>query len=199
MNYLAHFALAHPQGLARLGGLIGDFLKGDVVGIYPRDIEIEIILHRRIDSWTDRHELPRKIKRLFPEKQRRFVPILLDIYWDYLLMRHWDLAARGPFEAFAEETYNMLLRHRDLLPDDLRGSIDAMVNARFLHSCRDMDGMVRSVERLARRWRYGEHLIAALPTLRNLPGEVEAAFPAFFRELGDYVTNERAALAEVPA
>ncbi|RFB79366.1 acyl carrier protein phosphodiesterase [Methylovirgula sp. 4M-Z18] len=194
MNYLAHFVLANPQGPARLGALIGDFLKGDVTGLYARDIEIEIILHRRIDSWTDGHTFPRATKRLFPEPQRRFAPILLDIYWDHLLIRHWPLLAHTPFEEFVDETYDLLLRHRALLPHGLRDSIGAMVNGRFLHSCRDMEGVARSVERLARRWRYGSKLLAAAPNLHDLPADISDAFPAFFTELKDYVAIERAAL-----
>jgi acyl carrier protein phosphodiesterase len=58
MDYLAHALLAGPLASDRVGGVIGDFVKGPLV---PRPnwlgaaLADGVMLHRRIDSFTEMH------------------------------------------------------------------------------------------------------------------------------------------------
>ena len=61
MNYLAHLYLSDdgtPESL--VGALLGDFVKGDDHRNYPPAIQRAILLHRKIDAFTDAHEIFRR-------------------------------------------------------------------------------------------------------------------------------------------
>jgi acyl carrier protein phosphodiesterase len=194
MNHLAHLRLAAPEGNARIGGLIGDFVKGDLAGLFPPDIEIEARLHRRIDSMTDAHPFVRSAKRAFPEALRRFAPIALDIYWDHLLLRRWAELSREPLDAFEARTHEILRESRPLAPEPLRTMIPHMLEARFLRASASMDGVARAIGRVASGWRHGERLAACIAFLPSPTPEAEESFAAFYRDLEQRVSTERAAL-----
>jgi acyl carrier protein phosphodiesterase len=192
MNHLAHLRLASPAGDARLGGLFGDYVKGDMTGRFPRAIEIEARLHRRIDSITDAHDFVREVKRVFPREQRRFAGIALDIYWDHLLLANWDALGGEPFEVFEEQTYAAMREGRALAPEPLRSMTPRMIEARFLRACATMAGVERAVLRVAAGWAYGDRLALCAATLRELPGWVGEGFADFYRDVAAQVARERA-------
>lgn len=194
MNHLAHLRLAAPEGLARLGALIGDHVKGDLDGLFPPDVEVEARLHRRVDSLTDAHPFTRAAKRAFPEPLRRFAPIALDIHFDHLLLKHWENLSQDPFEAFEARSYGLMREGRALAPEPLRSMIPRMIEARFLRASVTMEGVERAVLRVAAHWRHGEKLAACAPWLRTLPAEIAEGYPAFFREIAAQIAAERAAL-----
>ncbi|MEC8942826.1 MAG: DUF479 domain-containing protein, partial [Verrucomicrobiota bacterium] len=57
MNYLAHLYLAGPTDASRIGNLLGDFVKGtpaSLEGAYPVEVIAGIVMHRKLDRFTDR-------------------------------------------------------------------------------------------------------------------------------------------------
>lgn len=57
MNFLAHLFLGRDTDDLLVGSYLGDFVKGEINGELPTDITRGILLHRHIDSFTDRHPL----------------------------------------------------------------------------------------------------------------------------------------------
>ena len=55
MNFLAHTLLAGDAASDRIGGLLGDFVKGLLPAGLPPDLAAGVALHRAIDSFADRH------------------------------------------------------------------------------------------------------------------------------------------------
>lgn len=196
MNHLAHLRLASPLGDARLGGLIGDFAKGELSGRFPRAVEIEARLHRRIDSMTDAHPYVRAAKHAFPAPLRRFAGIALDIYWDHLLLREWDALSGEPFEAFEAQTYDLMRTRRALAPEPLRSMMPLMIEARFLRASATLEGVERAIHRVAAGWAYGDRLAPCAAALRDLPPEVATGFSEFYRDIAARVEAERAAMRE---
>ncbi|MFD2980371.1 ACP phosphodiesterase, partial [Klebsiella pneumoniae] len=76
-----------PQQL--LGSLYGDFVKGSLEGRFAPALEAAIRLHRQIDSYTDRHPVVLAALARFPRERRRFAGIVLDVFFDHCLARHW--------------------------------------------------------------------------------------------------------------
>lgn len=194
MNHLAHLHLAAPAGAARIGGLIGDFVKGELSGRFPRAVEIEARLHRRVDSLTDAHPFVREARQAFAREQRRFAGIALDIYWDHLLLRHWSELGGEAFEIFEAQTYAAMEAGAALAPEPLRTMMPRMAAARFLRASETMAGVERAVLRVAAGWAYGDRLAPCALALRGLPDWVESGFAGFYREIATSVAQERAAL-----
>ncbi len=57
MNYLAHIFLSGNDDDVLIGNFIGDYVKGKDFNNYPAGIQKGILLHRRIDTYTDRHKI----------------------------------------------------------------------------------------------------------------------------------------------
>ena len=95
MNHLAHFALAGEEEALVIGALLGDYVKGPLAGRLPAGIEAGVRLHRRIDGFTDSHPVPAALRSLFGPGERRLSGVLLDLYFDHLLVLHDDLDRFG--------------------------------------------------------------------------------------------------------
>ena len=65
MNYLAHFHLSHGNDDWMTGALLGDFVKGPLKGERSKALEQGILLHRKIDAFTDRHPQLNATQQLF--------------------------------------------------------------------------------------------------------------------------------------
>ena len=55
MNYLAHVYLSGSDKDLIIGNFIADHVKGKAYLDYPETIQKGILLHRKIDDFTDRH------------------------------------------------------------------------------------------------------------------------------------------------
>ena len=69
--------------------ILADFCKGPIASHLPLDLQTGIRLHRRIDAFTNQHDLIRDTCASFPPELRRYAPIFLDILGDYYLSRTW--------------------------------------------------------------------------------------------------------------
>lgn len=195
MNYLAHLLLAEHSDEGLLGALLGDFVAGSAFEAWPATVRREILIHRRIDGFTDRHPQVLALKANFPQGQRRYAGILIDVYFDHVLARDWSRHADEPLQQFSERVYAVLADAAAELPPRLAAIAPLMASGDWLGSYRHRDNVDRAVTRIARRLsRGGEGLIACLPTLREHEAEAEACFEAFFPELRVFVAETRAAL-----
>src|SRR3954467_13425794 len=109
MNFLAHAFLARDDIDLMVGSLMGDFVKGRLDGQYAAPIMRGLILHRRVDTYTDSHPvLVRSRSRISPER-RRYAGILVDLFYDHYLAVPWSDYADIPLETSAPHVYAALL------------------------------------------------------------------------------------------
>ena len=90
MNYIAHIHIGCHTQTSLLGNFLGDFVKGSQLQYLPFEIEQGIRLHRSIDVFTDSHPLISELRQNFPRDIRRMAGVIIDIYFDYLLMQTWN-------------------------------------------------------------------------------------------------------------
>jgi acyl carrier protein phosphodiesterase len=107
MNYIAHLHIAAYTQTSLLGNFLGDFVKGSDLTHLPTKLEEGIRLHRSVDTFTDSHKLICELKRQFPKDLRRMAGVVIDIYFDHLLLKHWhdfsDLSYHNVFKQFYTE------------------------------------------------------------------------------------------------
>ncbi len=195
MNYLAHTWLARHSDDAMLGGLLGDFVHGQVALLdWPQEVTQEILLHRRIDRFTDTHPAVTAVRAGFGDL-RRFAGIVLDVYFDHLLARDWSRWNDAPLSAFTSRVYRVLEARRDALPPRLQRIAPHMAAEDWLGNYRHrdaVDGTIRGIS--TRLSRNGDKLRACLPILRAHEAEADAAFDVFFPELIEATATMRAAI-----
>ncbi|KAF1694948.1 ACP phosphodiesterase [Pseudoxanthomonas koreensis] len=193
MNYLAHLYLARPDHEAMLGALLGDFVFGLAALDDWSPVERrEILVHRRVDRYTDDHPVVAGARRLFGEGRQRYAGIALDVYYDHCLARDWERHAEGPLDAFTAPFYRHLLARADVLPERLQRIAPLMAAHDWLGSYRERGNVDRAVARIATRLsRNGERLVACLDDLRRHEAEIAAGFEVFFPQLVAYVAALR--------
>jgi acyl carrier protein phosphodiesterase len=185
MNYLAHLYLARPGHEAMLGALLGDFVFGTAaLQDWSPVVRREILVHRKVDRYTDEHPRVVQARSLFGEGLRRYAGIALDVYYDHCLARDWACWSDEPLDDFTAPFYRYLLSRLDELPERLRAIAPRIAAHDWLGSYRERDSVDLAVTRIATRLsRNGDRLVACLDDLRAHEAEIAAGFDAFFPQL----------------
>ena len=87
MNILAHIYLSYNNDDLLLGNCIGDFVKGKQYESYPTEVQKGILYHRKIDAFTDSHELVKKTNALFRGSQGHYSGVAVDLLFDHIRSR----------------------------------------------------------------------------------------------------------------
>lgn len=199
MNYLAHIYLARHSDAAMVGAMLGDFVKANDVERYPPAIGREIMLHRYIDSYTDSHPEVRASRELFGAGRRRYAGIVLDVFYDHELSRHWDEWCDIPRQTLIADFYDALVAHEPLLPPRLRDMLPCLVHQDWLGGYATFGGIEETIARMSRRLsRNGELLRDGIQDLGRHRSAIEAGFQRFFPDLVQFTVEQRRRLAAIP-
>ena len=190
MNYLAHAFLSRDAPERLIGGLLGDFVKGPVGERYSPAVRAGILLHRAIDRYTDDHELVRASRALVSPERRRFAGILVDVFYDHFLARHWRRYSEVALPDFTREVYATLLAHRAGFPERLQRILPWMAGDDWLGSYGELwavDAALNGIARRFRRFPRARVLTGAVEELEHNYTDLEVYFLRFFPELVAYV------------
>ena len=190
MNYLAHVFLARGSADMTIGALLGDFVKGAAAEAYSGGIRSGIALHRRIDRYTDGHPIVRASHRRVGVSRRRFAGIVVDVFFDHFLVRHWGRFSDTPLTEFTRWVYAALASHRAEFPDRLRRVLPRMIAEDWLGSYGRLDAVDAALKGIARRLKRYERARAlerGVVDLEEHYARFENDFLAFFPDLIQHV------------
>lgn len=179
MNYLAHAYLAGDDESYRLGGILGDFVKGPLTADWPVEVAQGIALHRRIDSYAETHPAFQRSRARVSAERRRYAGIMVDMFYDHLLAAHWSHFSSELLPDFAFGIYDLLDRHHVVLPERLNRVRIWMREENWLCAYGTLTGVGRALDGMA---------MHRLSKPGTLPGAVEelsnqyAGFAADFYE-----------------
>lgn len=197
MNHLAHALLADAgDDEFALGSALGDFVRGRPDPAWPAARSAGLRFHRAIDGYTDRHPEVVAARNLFSPPMRRYAGIILDVWFDHLLVRGWNRFGNGqPLRGFAQRWLALLDRRRAELPRSLQDFMDWM-HAHDLPASYGDEATLDAVFRvLARRLSRPSPVAAALPALRAQAAPLQRHFDAFFPDLAAHARVLRGDLA----
>lgn len=183
MNHLAHCFLSFGNDDLLLGNFIGDYVKGNDWQQYPRGVQVGLLLHRRIDSFTDGHERVRACTGRIRLFAGRFAGPVCDILFDHLLVRAWSQHADVPLQTFTQNTYAGLTRRAAEMPDFLQERLPRMIAGDFLGGYAYRAGLEFVFERFIRRLPASMDYQALLDFFESRLPEFDADFAVFFPEL----------------
>ena len=183
MNFLAHAYLARGSERAILGALMGDFVKGPLEGRYDAELTRALTLHRRIDSYTDAHDVVRCSRRRVSPGRRRFAGILVDMFYDHFLARLWEEYCDIPLEQFTAHVYAVLRAHRALLPERLQQLAAHMSDGDWLSSYRSALAVAAAIDRMGGRLRRGNAMLGSGDELLAQYQPFESDFRLFFPDV----------------
>lgn len=189
MNYLAHFHLAQSEPALIAGALLGDYVKGPLKGNLPADVERGIVLHRKIDAFTDDYALTQQLHALFPAEFRRCSGIMLDLYFDHLLARNWLDYETEPLTQFASRVKAHLDDYEQLLPAAAKGFKQRLQQYDLLSRYARPATIDRTLQHIAGKLRAPNPLANAMQYLSARDVELGEVFTVFYPALQEYCIN----------
>jgi acyl carrier protein phosphodiesterase len=181
MNYLAHFYLADDTQTSISGALLGDFVKGAAWQQLPADEQVGVLLHRRIDVWTDQWVIDCGLTQIAPGKLRRLVGIALDVYLDHLLANHWHDWHHQSLDTFSQHAYEELAQtSAAFAPTQM---ITNMTQYDWLCRYQDTRVIKRALERIGERFRRPLPLADLYPHLLKHHSQIQEHFFEVFPQI----------------
>lgn len=118
MNILAHFYLSDQDDELLLGAYLGDFIKGDLSVIENKQVQKGARIHREIDAFSDVHPAFISSMKRFDREFRRFSGIIVDIFYDHFLAKHWQHYSDKNLQQYSTEIQEILERNLQDLPEN---------------------------------------------------------------------------------
>nr|WP_136250510.1 ACP phosphodiesterase [Ningiella ruwaisensis] len=197
---------------------MGDFVKGSQYRDLPDEIARGVLLHRKIDAYTDAHPLVMVLKRKFPDDLRRVSGIVIDVYFDHLLCKCWNALATHSMQSMLDAFYSEL--EDPMFGFDKQDSLKlskrfiqvkaSLIEYRWLEDYKKIDAVERalaSIEaRLAKRLKAralehkSEEVVfgkTAMTFLSNNAQHFENVFPDFYQDVQIFAKNKATELSAV--
>ena len=183
MNYLAHIYLSGDNDLVTIGNFIADGIKGKQYKKHPKEIQIGILLHRHIDTYTDAHKTVRLSTKRLHKKYSHYSGVIVDILYDHFLAKNWKKYCDTPLDVYVENFYDSLETNYDILPLRIQKMMPYMLVDNWLLSYASIDGISRVLEGVNRRTKNRSSMNEAIVELEEFYTEFENEFSDFFDEL----------------
>lgn len=191
MNFLAHVFLTKKNTALMVGNFVADFLKGNKhEETYPFDVLEGIQLHRKIDKFTDQHEVVKAGYQMLKPLQGRYASVTLDIYYDYFLVKNWEQYSSLNLEQFTQSIYQRLEDYMELYPPFLQRRLPLMIGDNWLVRYGTIDGLAFTFSKMANRASKPAAFQRAVQDLQTYETELNKNFNAFFPDLAKFVELE---------
>ena len=183
MNFLAHALLAGDAAADRVGGLMGDFIKGPLPAQLSPALAAGVALHRAIDSFAERHEAFVRSRARISATRRRVAGVLVDLFYDHLLACTWASYCQTPLPAYAARIYTLLADFKAALPEKARDVADRMQAQDWLSAYQHVDAVGHAIDRMAI---YRIRITMADGSAGRYTGLFKDGFEAVLQTLADF-------------
>lgn len=153
MNFLAHALLAGDDPALIVGGVVGDWIKGNLPAGLPDDLSRGVALHRAIDSHAEQHPAFKQSRARVSASRRRYAGVLVDVFYDHLLARDWTEFNHQPLPQFSAQVYRHIEARLHELPPGSHRALRLMVEEDWLSSYASIEGIADVLARMSRRAR----------------------------------------------
>ncbi|MDI1354771.1 MAG: ACP phosphodiesterase [bacterium] len=182
MNYLAHALLSKNNTDHLVGNFIADHIRGNDFSNYSPGIIEGILMHRRIDTFTDAHPEFKKSKRVFYEGFEKHSGILVDIYFDHLLAKRFQDFHHESLEEFSSKVYEVYSNHKSLLPAHSSRFLEYVMKNNIYGAYSQKEGIERVLFHLSNRINHNVRLDESVKIFEARETELQANFNVFFKE-----------------
>jgi acyl carrier protein phosphodiesterase len=190
MNYLAHFHLSNNDKDLIIGNYIADDVKGKGYLKYALPIQNGILLHRKIDAFTDTHLAVARSKDTIRHHQNKYTPVVMDVFYDYFLANSWEKYADEDLLNFTNDIYKILFKNIYHLPLKSQVRLPFMANSNWLYNYGKIEGIQKSLTGLSKRTNYTNNMAQAHIILQKHEESLLNDFEEFYPQLITFVANE---------
>lgn len=193
MNYLAHLALSGSNPEMRVGGFLGDWLKGPLHAHgnrWPTQILAGVQRHRAIDAWIDRQPQTQAAAALLGPGLRRLSGPVIDITFDHFLAQQFSRWHRQPLDNFCTQVHAQLAPYAPQMPAGAQRFLQRAEANRLFERYGDPQTFFGVVGSLRKRISKPALLDDVEQTLaRQLPA-MEALFNDIYPALMDFAASQ---------
>ncbi len=187
MNFLAHIYLSGNIDEIKIGNFIGDYVKGNKHHIYPENIKNGILLHRFIDSFTDKNTYTFDSKSLFAPKYRKYAGVVIDIVYDYFLASNWGKYSFLSLREFIDNFHGLLVRNNEMLPKEVQDFVPRLIKNDRIYSYKDIEGIRSVLSTMSKYTSLPDHSDFAITILENNHEFLKQNFFLFFNDIIYYI------------
>lgn len=183
MNFLAHAHLSQENSDVIFGNFIADSVKGKTYNKFRKDIAIGILLHREIDTFTDRHKIVGSSKATVRKHFGRYSGIVIDIYYDHYLARNWNDYHNEELSKYTTKIYLILAQRFFLLPAKIKRILPFLIGQNWLSGYANLDDLKRVFAGMDRRTGHISGMEKAVTILEDNYTSLYSDFKEFYCEL----------------
>ena len=190
MNYLAHVYLSGDSNEVKVGNFIGDYVKGTNFKQYTELVQKGILIHRNIDTFTDRHPIIRRSKSQLNPKYHKYSGIIIDIFYDHFLAKEWENFSQESLKKFVYYFYEVLILHFAILPRRVKQFLPIFILNNWLESYLTIEGIGIVLHRMTKRTSLPDYTKFAIDELSSNYEKYRADFYDFFPKLIQFVEEK---------
>ncbi|WP_027124857.1 ACP phosphodiesterase [Gelidibacter mesophilus] len=194
MNFLAHIYLSGDNELITIGNFMADGIKGKRYKSYPIDIQMGILLHREIDTFTDAHPTVRLSTKRLHENYGHYSGVIIDILYDHFLAKNWSQYSDIPLKIYTDDFYRSLKMHFEILPLRIQKMMPYMIDDNWLLNYANIEGIQKVLNGMNIRTKNISGMNRATEELKQFYDEFETEFTSFFEELRTFSAEKLATL-----
>ena len=187
MNFLSHLYLAGNSEDLIIGNFIADSVKGNAFNQFSHGIQKGILLHRKIDSFTDTHPVVEQSKERLRERYKKYASVIVDIYYDHYLAKNWSLYSTIELSEFVQNIYTIIQKNNAILPEKSAHFTKYMLQHNILFAYSKLEGIERVLSGMAHRASFKSNMEYAIHDLKEHYLLFEQEFSLFFPELQRFV------------
>ncbi len=192
MNFLAHMFLTYGNEKLTVGNFIADFIRNRDLAMYDADIIEGVMLHRHIDYFTDHHPVVLESTRLIRARHHKYSPVVIDVFYDYVLSQNWDTFSDVSLRTFSDDIYHVLAQNSDEFPIHLQDITERMIADDFLIKYGSEEGMEKTFARIGKRVKFKNNFLTAFDDLEDQYDVINQGFLSFFPDLIESVSQWKA-------
>ena len=190
MNFLSHLFLSGESEGLIIGNFIADSVKGQSFNIFSSEIQKGILLHRKIDTYTDSHPIVEESKQRLREKYKKYSSMIVDIYYDHFLASNWNDYSNESLDQYTKNIYSIIENHKHSFPLKSQEFTKYMLKHNILTAYAHLEGIDKVLQGMSKRASFISNMEHAIQDLKEHYPLFEKEFKQFFPELQFFVNTQ---------
>jgi len=190
MNFLAHAHLSGNNEQLLIGNFIADSVKGKDFSSFPAVIGQGIVIHRKIDTFTDSHPIFKRSLDRIRSVHGKYSGIVIDIFYDHFLAKNWCDYHTVSLTEYAEYVYSLLKENYEILPERIKRLLPYLVSQNWLVGYANFADLELVFHGMDRRTQLVSGMKNSVKTLKENYTGLEKDFTQFYPELQRYTKKE---------
>jgi len=191
MNFLAHAYLAGQDEGLIIGNFIADSVKGSSWKEYSLEIQRGILLHRKIDEFTDSHPQVIIGKRRLYQNYSKYSGVIIDIFLDHFLAINFLKYSNKSLDQFAVDFYKTINTNQAVLNEYGSQVIYYMQKNNWLINYSSINGIENTLKAMTKRSGAKYNLNESILELQTHYFNYQNEFFLFFEEMILFVAQQK--------